>query len=103
MGKPLLTDEMIARANRGDKSYDKGHFDSEETIVISTDNQIPQSSYDKTRDLNENYDDYDYEEPIIKSRRIENAKRGKFQSKLNWILIGVVLLLAFLAYAIFKL
>ena len=107
MGKPLLTDEMIARANRGAKSYDKGHFDSEETIVISTDNQIPQSSYDKTRDLNENYDDYDYEdydeEPIIKSRRIENAKRGKFQSKLNWILIGVVLLLAFLAYAIFKL
>ena len=100
MGKPLLTDEMIARANRGDKFYDKGHFDSEETIVISTDNQIPQSS-------NENYDDYDYEdydeEPIIKSRRIENAKRGKFQSKLNWILIGVVLLLAFLAYAIFKL
>ncbi len=61
MGKPLLTDEMIARANRGDKFYDKGHFDSEETIVISTDNQIPQSSYDKTRDLNENYDDYDYE------------------------------------------
>ena len=103
MGKPLLTDEMIARANRGDKFYDKGHFDSEETIVISTDNQIPQSSYDKTSDLNENYDDYDYEEPIIKSRRIENAKRGKFQSKLNWILIGVVLLLAFLAYAIFKL
>ena len=103
MGKPLLTDEMIARANRGDKFYDKGHFDSEETIIISTDNQIPQSSYDKTRDLNENYDDYDYEEPIIKSRRIENAKRGKFQSKLNWILIGVVLLLAFLAYAIFKL
>ena len=100
MGKPLLTDEMIARANRGEKFYDKGHFDSEETIVIST-------SYDKTRDLNENYDDYDYEdydeEPIIKSRRIENAKRGKFQSKLNWILIGVVLLLAFLAYAIFKL
>mgnify|MGYP006934311526 CR=1 FL=1 len=36
MGKPLLTDEMIARANRGDKFYDKGHFDSEETIVIST-------------------------------------------------------------------
>ena len=103
MGKPLLTDEMIARANRGEKFYDKGHFDSEETIVISTDNQIPQSSYDKTRDLNENYDDYDYEEPIIKSRRIENAKRGKFQSKLNWILIGVILLLAFLAYAIFKL
>ena len=99
MGKPLLTDEMIARANRGDKFYDKGHFDSEETIVISTDNQIPQSSYDETRDLNEDYD----EEPIIKSRRIENAKRGKFQSKLNWILIGVVLLLAFLAYAIFKL
>ena len=103
MGKPLLTDEMIARANRGDKFYDKGHFDSEETIVISTDNQIPQSSYDKTRDLNENYDDYDYEEPIIKSRRIENAKRGKFQSKLNWILIGVVLLLSFLSFAIIKL
>ncbi|WP_019773639.1 cell wall synthase accessory phosphoprotein MacP, partial [Streptococcus sobrinus] len=34
---------------------------------------------------------------------IENAKRGAFQSKLNKILIVVLILLAILIYAIFKL
>ena len=98
MGKPLLTDEMIARANRGDKFYDKGHFDSEETIVISTDNQIPQSSYDETRDLNENYDGYDYEdydeEPIIKSRRIFNA--ATFDNRFFIIVFIIITVIVFI-------
>lgn len=40
---------------------------------------------------------------IYKSRRIENAKRSQLQSKLNVILIAVMLLIAILVYAIFYL
>lgn len=106
MGKPLLTDEMIARANHGEKFDDKEDFDPEKTIVIQTD-RAAVSDYSKS-DIDSDYDDdFDFEDydedPIIKSRRIENAKRGEFQSKLNWILIGIALLLAVLIYAVFKL
>ncbi|MGT2924706.1 cell wall synthase accessory phosphoprotein MacP [Streptococcus caviae] len=106
MGKPLLTDEMIARANRGEEFDDKEDFDPEKTIVIRTD-KTAASDYtgsDSTGDYDDDFDFADYDEdPIIKSRRIENAKRGEFQSKLNWILIGIALLLAILIYAVFKL
>lgn len=40
---------------------------------------------------------------IYKSRRIENAKRNQFQSKLNLLLIALVLLIALLIYAVFNL
>ncbi|WP_057490472.1 cell wall synthase accessory phosphoprotein MacP [Streptococcus orisasini] len=108
MGKPLLTDEMIARANRGEKFYEEDDFDPEKTIVIRTDSQKVSPAYDSSSDFaDEDEEDFDFgdydEDPIIKSRRIENAKRGEFQSKLNWILIGIGLLLAILIYAVFKL
>ena len=38
MGKPLLTDEIIERANRGEIFYDDQYLeDDEETKVIRTD------------------------------------------------------------------
>ncbi|HGD4155252.1 TPA: cell wall synthase accessory phosphoprotein MacP, partial [Streptococcus agalactiae] len=37
------------------------------------------------------------------SRRIENAKRNEFQRKLNLVLFILLILLALLFYAIFKL
>ncbi|MGT2929052.1 cell wall synthase accessory phosphoprotein MacP [Streptococcus dentasini] len=91
MGRPLLTDEMIKRANRGE-SLDDEYVDGQDTQVFT--------------DLGDGYieewdDDSRY--TTYKSRRIENAKRGAFQSKLNKILLIVLILLAILVYAIFKL
>lgn len=37
---------------------------------------------------------------VVKSRRIENQKRGVFQAKLNKILLWIILLLAVLIAAI---
>ena len=92
MGKPLLTDDMIARANRGEE-LEGDYLDGQETQIYT--------------DLDTDYQDYgSYEDDsqyTYKSRRIENAKRGAFQSKLNKILIVVLILLAILIYAIFKL
>ncbi|MFC3931391.1 cell wall synthase accessory phosphoprotein MacP [Streptococcus dentapri] len=82
MGKPLLTDDMIARANRGEE-LDDPYMDGQDTQIFE--------------DLG---DDYQH---TYKSRRIENAKRGAFQAKLNKVLIIVLILLAVLIYAIFKL
>ena len=46
---------------------------------------------------------HDEEERIYKSRRIENAKRSQFQSKLNVLLLAVLILIALLVYAAFYL
>ena len=97
MGKPLLTDDMIARANRGEE-LEGDYLDGQETQIY-TDLDNDYQDYDS-------YEDDDWEEDsqyTYKSRRIENAKRGAFQSKLNKILIVVLILLAILMYAIFKL
>lgn len=85
MGKPLLTDEMIERAKLGDFP-DYAEVDSQDTQVFN--------------DLDDNFDDGNY---VYKSRRIENAKRKEFQSKLNKILLVIVILLLALLFAIFKL
>ena len=41
MGRPLLTDEIIERANRGEIFYDDYLEDDEETKVIQTGNGFP--------------------------------------------------------------
>ncbi|WP_159592513.1 cell wall synthase accessory phosphoprotein MacP [Streptococcus halichoeri] len=93
MGKPLLSDDVIERANRGEhfsSEYDVDDFDIK---VVVTDDVY---SYD--------YEPYeDDSERIYKSRRIENEKRHQFQSKLNLLLIALVILIAILVYAIFNL
>ncbi|MBJ8326012.1 cell wall synthase accessory phosphoprotein MacP [Streptococcus pacificus] len=94
MGKPLLTDDIIRRAN-AKKTLDSQLIEDEDTKVIPV--------------ISDNYSDYSLQdepsngqEQMIKSRRIENAKRNAFSKKLNLILVIVILLLAVLMYAIFK-
>ncbi|PZO95110.1 MAG: hypothetical protein DI617_04760 [Streptococcus pyogenes] len=99
MGKPLLSDDVIERANRGEhfsSEYDVDDFDDFDdfdTKVVVTDDVY---GYD--------YEPYeDDSERIYKSRRIENEKRHQFQSKLNLLLIALAILIAILVYAIFNL
>ncbi|MGT2833631.1 cell wall synthase accessory phosphoprotein MacP [Streptococcus halotolerans] len=98
MGKPLLTDEIIDRANRGedfDDLYDDD-FDGQETRVISTEKTIEPPT-------KKGFFSSKKDKPVIKSRRIENAKRNAFQAKINRILLIVILLFALLLAAIFYL
>ncbi|MGT2867027.1 cell wall synthase accessory phosphoprotein MacP [Streptococcus fryi] len=95
MGKPLLTDEIIERANKGESletAYPYSDFtvDDEDTKIIDL-----QSDRLIAHDL-------EVDNRIIQSRHIENAKRHAFQSKLNLILLGLVLLLALVLYAVFN-
>ncbi|WP_159545033.1 cell wall synthase accessory phosphoprotein MacP [Streptococcus halichoeri] len=93
MGKPLLSDDVIERANRGEHFSNEYDVDDFDTKVVVTDDVY---SYD--------YEPYeDDSERIYKSRRIENEKRHQFQSKLNLLLIALVILIAILVYAIFNL
>lgn len=74
MGKPLLTDEVIAEAQK-EENWDK-HA------------RLKASPAQRT---------------IYKSRRIENAKRSVFRSKLNRLLWLVLALIFALIYAAFNL
>ena len=99
MGKPLLTDEMIERANRGEDISGPPLVDDEETKILPTSAQ--NFGYSRTRDYGFSQDTLTIEvEPSIhKSRRIENTKRNVFNSKLNKILFAVILLLILLILA----
>ena len=108
MGRPLLTDEIIERANRGEIFYDDNYLeDDEETKVIRTDQYDTLTSYDPYEDyegvLNKWKDRKKDDQHVYKSRRIENAKRSKFQRKLNMIMFVVVVLLIALFFAVFNL
>ena len=89
MGRPLLTDEMIERANRGEDISGPPLHDEEETKILKT----TRSQFGYSSQI-------DVEPTVTKSRRIENAKRGVFQAKLNKILFWIVLLLMALIAAI---
>ena len=99
MGRPLLTDEIIERANRGEVISDPPLVDDEETKIIRTDQgrfgyATPQG------ELNQDTMQIEVDREVVKSRRIENQKRGVFQAKLNKILLWIILLLAVLIAAI---
>lgn len=83
MGKPLLTDEMIARYNRGEALED---------ILADQEARTGQTIHISESEIAR----------MVKSRRIENAKHGAFQSKLNRILLVIALLALLLLYAIFN-
>ncbi|WP_243081335.1 cell wall synthase accessory phosphoprotein MacP [Streptococcus dysgalactiae] len=83
MGKPLLTDEVIEKAKRGESFEADEYADFDTKIML-----LP---------------DHGELERIYKSRRIENARRSQLQSKLNLILIAVIILIALLVYAVFYL
>ena len=84
MSKPLLTDEVIEQAKRG---------------------EIDLEDYPYYQDYEEEFyaEDYEanYQPSAYKSRRIENAKRTQFQHKLNRILFWIVVLLIILIVAVF--
>lgn len=89
MGRPLLTDDIIEQAKRGE---------------IDLADHPSYQGYDEDFD-DEDFDDEafdaDYQPSTYKSRRIENAKRNQFQHKLNRILFWVVVLLIVLFIAVF--
>ncbi len=111
MGKPLLTDEIIERANRGEIFYDDDYLeDSEETKVIRTDRYdtiVPYEEYEEEEETQGFLDKWKKrkrkDQYVYKSRRIENAKRSKFQRKLNLIMFVVIVLLIALFFAVFNL
>ena len=82
MSKPLLTDDVIEQAKRG---------------------EIDLEDHPYYQDYEEEFYDEDYEAKpsAYKSRRIENAKRNQFQHKLNRILFWIVVLLIILIVAVF--
>ena len=99
MGRPLLTDEMIERANRGEDISGPPLHDEEETKILKTTrSQFGYSSLNSS--FNQDTMQIEVDREVVKSRRIENAKRGVFQAKLNKILFWIVLLLIALIAAI---
>lgn len=83
MPRPLLTDEIIDRYNRGE--------DLEQIL----------SDYEARTGLTVSISEADIDR-MVKSRRIEKAKRGLVQRKLNRLLFLILLLLALLFYAVFN-
>lgn len=100
MGKPLLTDEMIEKANRGEKISGPPLLDDEETKILSTSSQSFGYSSSKGHGFSQQTLAIDVEPSIHKSRRIENTKRNVFNTQLNKILFIVIFLLILLILAI---
>lgn len=100
MGKPLLTDEMIERANRGEDISGPPLMDDEETKVISTAKRGTFGYSTPRRNISQDTMQIEVEPTVTKSRRIENQKRTIFQAKLNKILFWIVILLVALIAAI---
>ena len=100
MGKALLTDEIIERANRGEYIDGPLLMDDEETKVISIARKGTFGYAAPRQAVNQETLQIEVEPTVIKSRRIENQKRSIFQAKLNKILFGIVLLLIGLIVAI---
>lgn len=109
MGRSLLTDEIIERANRGEIFYDDNYLEDEETKVIRTDqydtltSYDPYEEYEDSRGVLDKWKERKRRSACLQSRRIENAKRSKFQRKLNLIMFVVVILLIALFFAVFNL
>lgn len=86
MGKPLLTDEIIEKANRGEDFQTAYPYDE---LGVKT----------KQNDIS---DDIGIEVHHQRgSRRLETAKRRAFTHKLNLILLVLLLILAVVVYAVF--
>lgn len=100
MGKSLLTDEMIERANRGEKILGPPLLDdNEETKILPTSSSRFGYANPKDHGFSQETLKIQVEPSIHKSRRIENTKRNVFNSKLNKILFAVIFLLILLVLA----
>ena len=109
MGRPLLTDEMIERANRGERLDGRPLYDAEETKILPTDTgerfgyAKPSQTETSRSILSQETMDIDVPHTVYKSRRIENEKRSVFGAKLNKILFIMILLFIALLIAMWKL
>ena len=112
MGKPLLTDEMIERANRGEAISGPPLFDEEETKILPTGNrgfgyERPVTSREEDSGHGASYPQETIpirvQPTVTKSRRIEERKQSVVQSKLNKILFWIIVLLIALIIAIWRL
>lgn len=100
MGKSLLTDEMIERANRDEKISGPPLLDdNEETKILPTSSSRFGYANPKDHGFSQETLKIQVEPSIHKSRRIENTKRNVFNSKLNKILFAVIFLLILLVLA----
>lgn len=99
MGKPLLTDEIIERANRGEDISGPTLVDEQETKIISTSSQHYRASRSSDHGFSQDTLTIEVEPQIHKKSSIENTKRNVFNSKLNKILFAVILLLILLVLA----
>lgn len=102
MSKPLLTDEIIERANRGEKISAPPLLDDEETKILPTSSSRFGYANPKDHGFSQETLKIQVEPSIHKSRqsrRIENTKRNVFNSKLNKILFAVIFLLILLVLA----
>lgn len=111
MGKPLLTDEMIERARRGEDVRGPRMVDEEETKVIRTDHRgfgyehpVREKRVERPRaSYSQDTLQIQVEPTVTKSRRIEEQKESVLQSKLNTILFWIIALLIVLILAIWLL
>ncbi len=112
MGKPLLTDEMIERANRGEAISGPPLYDEEETKILPTGNrgfgyERPVISREVDSGRGASYPQETIpirvQPTVTKSRRIEEEKQSVLQSKLNKILFWIIVLLIVLIIAIWRL
>lgn len=97
MGKPLLTDEIIERANRGELLERAMAGLDEATKVIITGSEGLLGGFDDGDMLQ-----IQVAPSVYKSRRIEHQRRDEFEAKLNWVLAGVFCLIFLLVLAIFR-
>ena len=98
MGKPLLTDEMIERARRGEDITGPNMVDAEETKIIRTDHRgfgyerpMRESRMERPQErYSQDTVQIQVEPTVTKSRRIEERKQSVVQSKLNKILFWII-------------
>lgn len=77
MGRPLLTDEIIERANRGEIFYDDNYLeDDEETKVIRTDQYDTLTSYDP-------YEDYEDSRGVLNKWKDRKRRSACLQKSSN--------------------
>ena len=111
MGKPLLTDEMIERARRGEDITGPKMVDAEETKIIRTyhrgfgyERPMRESRMEHPQErYSQDTVQIQVEPTVTKSRRIEERKQSVVQSKLNKILFWIIVLLIALIIAIWRL
>ncbi len=100
MGKPLLTDEILERAKRGEPLYDEEEGDYASSAEGFLEEYAQQWEDDYTGYQEGETIRIPVKPSVVKSRRIETVKREEFRSKVNKILFWVILLVILFILAV---